>query len=563
MTALNNLSIKTRSMIAFGLMIALVIALSCASYVLVGQTNKSTLDIGKNWMPSVRTAGDMKFFNARSRSILSRIMIADKPEARLKGISDLNAVRGELANAMKKYEPLISNDEDRANLQGIADARKIYADKVDEIVEAAKKGTDIQTLAARYNDTSDDFNAVSAAIDKLADLNAKGAEGSLDMAARNFSSTVTILITVSIAAVVVGLGALYMVNATIAAPIVKITGVMGHLADGKLETRVDGAERGDEIGAMAKALSFFKDNLLKNREMAAAQETERKAKELRAERVTARTKTFDNVVRLSLSTVSAASKQMEGSASSMQAVAEETNVQSAAVAAASEQASANVQTVAAATEELTSSIQEIGRQVAHSTQVTAKAVEEGNKAKALVRGLDEAAQRIDKVVALITDIAEQTNLLALNATIEAARAGEAGKGFAVVASEVKNLANQTAKATEEISSQISSVQSATKSSVEALESIFGTIGQISQISTTIAAAIEEQSAATAEISRNVEQAAIGTKEVSSNISGVTQAAGETGQVSQQVLEAAKSLAHQSDELRKEVDGFLKDIQEAA
>jgi methyl-accepting chemotaxis protein len=563
MSALNNLSIKTRALIAFGLMIALFVALSGASYLLVGETNSATLDIGTNSLPSIQTAGAMKFLNARSRTIFARAIMSDTPEDLAKAIKDLDAVRNDLAKFTKDYEGLVDTGEDRQNYQRVLDSRKVYGDVVDDVLEAAKKGADDKALFAGYNSTSDEFTALTDAIDKLAALNDKEAKESVETAARNFSNTKTILITATVVALAVALAALQMVNSTIAAPITRITGVMGYLAEGKLETRIDGTERGDEIGAMAKALSFFKDNLNKNREMAAAQDVERKAKELRAERVAARTKAFDNVVRLSLSTVSAASKQMEGSAASMQAVAEETNVQSAAVAAASEQASANVETVAAATEELTSSIQEIGRQVAHSTQVTAKAVEEGNKAKALVRGLDEAAQRIDKVVALITDIAEQTNLLALNATIEAARAGEAGKGFAVVASEVKNLANQTAKATEEISSQISGVQSATKSSVDALESIFGTIGQISQISTTIAAAIEEQSAATAEISRNVEQAAVGTKEVSSNISGVTEAAGETGKVSQQVLEAAKSLNHQSDELRKEVDGFLKDIQEAA
>ncbi len=371
------------------------------------------------------------------------------------------------------------------------------------------------------------------------------------------------MIVTSLGILVAAVSVLLIVGRAISRPVQSMTDAMSRLAEGDKTVAIPGTEYRNEIGAMASAVQVFKDNMIKADELAAAQETARKAKELRAEQVAQRTRQFDNVVRLSLGTVGSASKQMEASASTMQAVAEETNAQSAAVAAASEQASSNVQTVAAATEELTSSIKEIGRQVTQSSQVSAKAVTEANKAKDMVRGLDDSAQKIGKVVALITDIAEQTNLLALNATIEAARAGEAGKGFAVVASEVKNLANQTAKATEEIAAQINDIQGATKSSVGAIESIFETIGQIDQISTTIASAIEEQTAATAEIARNVEQAAAGTQEVSSNITGVTKAAGETGQVSAQVLEAAKELATQSDSLRREVDGFLADIKEAA
>jgi methyl-accepting chemotaxis protein len=404
---------------------------------------------------------------------------------------------------------------------------------------------------------------IAAQIDAMSTESKKLQDELGPRAASAIATVIDVAVGISAFAILFGLIAVVVVSRAISRPIAAMTGAMKTLAEGDKGVVVPGLGYSNEIGSMAAAVQVFRDNMIKAEELTAAQETERKAKELRAERVAVRTKAFDNVVRLSLSTVSSASKQMEASACTMQSAAEETNTQSTAVASASEQASANVQTVAAATEELASSIKEIGRQVTHSAEVTAKAVEQGNKAKALVHGLDQAAQRIDKVVALITDIAEQTNLLALNATIEAARAGEAGKGFAVVASEVKNLANQTAKATEEISSQISGVQSATKSSVEALESIFGTIGQINQISTTIASAIEEQTAATAEISRNIEQAAVGTQEVSNNITGVTQAASETGHVSQQVLQAAKSLAEQSDDLRKEVDGFLKDIREAA
>ncbi len=444
--------------------------------------------------------------------------------------------------------------EERAQHLGALDR---YIANFDKIVEARQKIVTIdETVEAELKNTQDVFA-------ELVDVANKNFTKSMDDQVAMMTWSGRLIIGGAVAVLFFTVLVIVAVGRSIATPITAMTEAMTSLANGNKEAVIPGTEYTNEIGSMASAVQVFKDNMIKADEMAAAQDVERKAKEARAEKIAARTKSFDNVVRLSLTTVSSASKQMEGSAASMQAAAEETNVQSSAVAAASEQASANVQTVAAATEELAGSIKEIGRQVTQSSEVTAKAVEEANKAKDLIRGLDEAAQQIGKVVALITDIAEQTNLLALNATIEAARAGEAGKGFAVVASEVKNLANQTAKATEEISSQIAGVQGATKSSVTAIESIFGTIGQINQISTTIAAAIEEQTAATAEISRNVEQAAVGTKEVSTNIVGVTQAAGETGQVSLQVLEAAKSLNAQSDSLRTEVDGFLKDIQEAA
>ena len=400
-------------------------------------------------------------------------------------------------------------------------------------------------LDAIVSDSEDDFDTEIAAQTSM------------------MSTATSLMMVTAVVVFALTVTVLVLVGRGISRPLSAMTDAMTALANGDKSVDVPGTEYTNEIGLMAEAVEVFKQNMIKADQLAADQEAGRKAKELRAEKVAARTKQFDNVVRLALTSVGTASKQMEGSASTMQAAAEETNVQSSAVAAASEQASSNVQTVSAATEELTSSIKEIGRQVTQSSQVAAKAVSEANRAKDMVRGLDESAQKIGKVVALITDIAEQTNLLALNATIEAARAGEAGKGFAVVASEVKNLATQTAKATEEIAAQIGEIQGSTKSSVGAIESIFSTIGQIDQIATTIASAIEEQTAATAEIARNVEQAAAGTKEVSSNIVGVTKAAGETGQVSAQVLEAAKELNRQSDSLRTEVDGFLADIKEAA
>jgi PAS domain S-box-containing protein len=260
--------------------------------------------------------------------------------------------------------------------------------------------------------------------------------------------------------------------------------------------------------------------------------------------------------------VSSAATEMESTASSLNAAAEQASRQVTAVSAASEQASANVQSVAGATEELSGSVSEISRQVAQSADVAAQAVKESERTNALVNELADAAQKINAVTSMIHDIASQTNLLALNATIEAARAGDAGKGFAVVASEVKGLANQTAKATEDISAQIAAMQNVTRETVTAIQSIGSTIGQINEIATTIASAVEEQGAATQEIARNVQQAAAGTSEVSRNIAGVTQSVSATGSAAGEVLGASGELAGQAETLNGHVTAFLDEVRAA-
>ena len=324
------------------------------------------------------------------------------------------------------------------------------------------------------------------------------------------------------------------------------------------------AQRSDEFGVVAKALSDFRTSLVEEVKAALAEQerVNARAEEEKRAVLNRMADAFESSVGNVVQTVSSASSQVQGTARSMSATAEEASRQSAAVAAAAEQASANVQTVASAAEELSSSVAEIGRQVAQSAQIADAAVREVETANSKVQGLAQASRKIGEVVALINDVAEQTNLLALNATIEAARAGDAGKGFAVVASEVKNLANQTAKATEEIGGQIAGIQNATDGAVDAIGGIGRTIGEINEIAATIAAAVEEQSAATREIARNVEQAAAGTQEVTSNIGGVNQAAGETGTASMEVLSSADKLAEQSELLGREVNVFVAEVRNA-
>ncbi len=240
---------------------------------------------------------------------------------------------------------------------------------------------------------------------------------------------------------------------------------------------------------------------------------------------------------------------LTGTANTTQALATE-------VAAASKQASDNVASVATATDEMSHSVNEISRQVQESSRIADEAVSQAQKTDARITALSQAAGRIGDVVKLITAIAEQTNLLALNATIEAARAGEAGKGFAVVAQEVKALAAQTAKATDEISTQIAGMQSATNESVVAIKEIGTTIGRISEIAGAIAAAVEEQGAATQEIARNVQQTAQGTNEVAHKITDVNRGAADTGAASAHVLNAAQALAKQSGTLKYELEKFV-------
>ena len=348
----------------------------------------------------------------------------------------------------------------------------------------------------------------------------------------------TIFTIMAASALVVALSVILglLIRALVVRPIARLTGTVDALAGGQTSIEVPATGRGDELGVMARAINIFREKLIEMDAMRQRQaEAERNAELEKKRMMRGLADGFEQSVKGIVESVSSAAVELQASAQSMAGVAEESTRQASAVAAAATQATANVSTVAAASEELSASIAEITRQVNDSAVSARGAVDEVAKTGATIEELNTAANKIGGIVQMINEIASQTNLLALNATIEAARAGEAGKGFAVVASEVKALATQTSRATDEIATQISGMQGITHQAVDAMGSIRASINRISEIASAIAAAVEEQSAATREISNNANQAATGTSEVNQNITGVSDAAREVGGASSQVL----------------------------
>ena len=346
-------------------------------------------------------------------------------------------------------------------------------------------------------------------------------------------------------------------------PIGAMVASMKTLADGKLSVVISGAERGDEIGDMARAMQVFKESLSETQRLRSEQaKTEARAAEQRKQEMEKFTASFESAVGGIIERVSSNSAGLEQAASALANTASATKELSTTVASASEEASASVQSVAAATEEMAAAAAEIGRQIEGSSNVANEAVAQAGATDRSMVKLAAAADKVGSIVGMITAIAEQTNLLALNATIEAARAGEAGRGFAVVASEVKELAAQTASATKDISSHVVEIQSTASTAVTAIKEIMSTIGSMSEITAAIAAAAEEQGNATKEISRNVQQTAVGASQVSSGIIEVQSGATETGAASSQVLTSAKALAADGQRLKQEVELFLTRVRAA-
>lgn len=527
MNSLANVNIGKKLSLGFGIVLVLTVTLAVTAYRELSKVHANTEDIATSWLPSVRTLGKLSDDAALSRRYELAYLLASNQADRQTNLNSMNSSEDAVVQDMKAYEPLISSDEEHRLYDGISAAWSKYLDVNRQVIALEQQANAADAIKLSSTSGTKLFDDFASQLENDTELNDKGAQAAKASAANSYETAKYWLVGLSVGAVALGLLVAIGLARAIASSTTEMLAAIEQIAANNLAVADMNVKSHDEIGRAGEALNKMKNNLHQVIESIA--ETAQQ--------------------------VAAASEEFSSTSQQITANSEEATAQANTVSAATEQVSRNLQTVATGAEEMSATIKDIAKNAGEAAKVASEAVKNAQTTNAIVSKLGESSAEIGQVIKVITSIAQQTNLLALNATIEAARAGEAGKGFAVVANEVKELAKQTAKATEDISQKINAIQEDTKGAVEAIGTISGIINQINDISNTIATAVEEQSVTTNEMSRNVVEAAKGSEAITQNITGVAQAAQNTSSSAHDSQKAASQLADMSSQLRRLVEQF--------
>lgn len=529
-----NLKIRTKLTCGFGAIVILTASLGVFTIFELAKVNGNTVDIATNWLPSVRVLGRIQLDTTSERRFELNHILETNGAGIKAAETSMDASLKALGEDEKTYEPLISSDEERNLYNSFRSSWDKYLAVRERVLDLSRDGKKPEARDLSFDEGKPLLDTALDFLQKDVDLNNNGAAKSASDAAATYSASRAWVVGMLAGAVAIGIFVAIILGRSITTNTSKMLAMIQEVAANNLAIADMEITSGDELGHAGRELNRMKNNL--------------------REVIQSISNTAQNVA--------SASEQLSATSQQISANSEETSAQANVVSNATHQITQNLQTVATGAEEMGASIKEIAKNATQAARVATSAVTTANAANTTVAKLGDSSTEIGQVIKVITSIAQQTNLLALNATIEAARAGEAGKGFAVVANEVKELAKETAKATEDISRKIEAIQGDTKAAVEAIGSISGVIKEINDISNTIASAVEEQNATTNEMARNVSEAARGGGEISSNIGGVATAAestsrgaGDTQKAAQQLVETSSQLRHLVEQFKIQGNGF--------